>query len=83
MIKIKDFGKDKVVGSVSELKDALSNEYKSQHISIVYKLPSGITRQAYISVTNEGEVKETYGAKGPVDFEKIEKEIGVVACTQQ
>ncbi len=83
MIKIKDFGKDRIVGSVGELKDVLCKEYKNQHVGIFYKLPNGVARQAYVSVTSEGAIIETYGAKGPVDFVKIGKEIGVQACTLQ
>ncbi|MFW8252669.1 hypothetical protein [Klebsiella pneumoniae] len=50
-IKIKDFGRDRKFRSVDELQSTLSEQYKGQHVSIVYPAkPSGLLRTVFVSV---------------------------------
>ncbi|WP_417652136.1 hypothetical protein [Citrobacter freundii] len=65
-IKIKDFGRDRKFRSVDELQSTLSEQYKGQHVSIVYPAkPSGLLRTVFVSVDDAGGVNRTY----PRNFE--------------
>ncbi|KGM26772.1 hypothetical protein [Photorhabdus sp. RM96S] len=75
-IKIKDFGRDQKFSSVDELQSALSEQYKGQHVSIVYPTkPNGLLRTVFVSVDDAGGVNETYGEQSPVDFSAIKDEL--------
>lgn len=51
-IKIKDFGRDRLFSTVNDLKKALFEQYKGQHVSIVYQTkPHGLTKKARCSVS--------------------------------
>jgi hypothetical protein len=69
--KIKTFGKDRHLSSIDELKNTLSSEFAGRHVSIVFRLQSGVTRVVYVSVEQTGEVRESYGDERPVDFNDI------------
>ncbi len=75
-IKIKDFGRDRLYPTVNDLKKALSEQYKGQHVSIVYQTkPSGLTRTVFVSVDDAGGVNQTYGDQSPVDFSAIKDDL--------
>lgn len=83
-IKIKDFGRDRLFPTVNDLKKALSEQYKGQHVSIVYQTkPSGLTRTVFVSVDDAGGVNSSYGDQASVDFAAIEDELYVIDCAQE
>ncbi|WP_119828726.1 hypothetical protein [Vibrio cholerae] len=75
-IKIKDFGRDRKFRSVDELQSTLSEQYKGQHVSIVYPAkPNGLLRTVFVSVDDAGGVNQTYGDQSPVDFSTIKDDL--------
>jgi len=62
----------------------LSEQYKGQHVSIVYQTkPSGLTRTVFVSVDDAGGVNRSYGDQASVDFAAIEDELYVIDCAQE
>lgn len=75
-LKIKDFGRDRDFDSVADLKKALSEEYKSKDVSILYTTkPHGLLRVVYVSVDDAGAVLDSYKDQAPIDFNAIENEL--------
>lgn len=69
MIKIKNSGCEQPFDSVDELQSALSEHYQGQHVTIVYtSRPHGMLRSVFVSVTDTGEVRHSYGDESLVDF---------------
>ncbi|STS99813.1 Uncharacterised protein [Klebsiella pneumoniae] len=50
-IKIKDFGRDRKFRSVDELQSTLSEQYKGQHVSIVYPAKPSVYSARFLSVS--------------------------------
>ncbi|MCU2863834.1 hypothetical protein FJD32_025215 (plasmid) [Shewanella sp. LC6] len=75
-IKIKDFGRDRKFRSVDELQSTLSEQYKGQHVSIVYPAkPNGLLRTVFVSVDDAGGVNQTNGDQSPIDFTAIKDDL--------
>ena len=72
-IKIRSFGNDTIVQTISELKNSLINDYKGLHVSIVLTRPSGLKRVVFVTVAG-GKVFHTYSNE-VVDFDAVSKEI--------
>ncbi|MFC6673997.1 hypothetical protein [Marinobacterium aestuariivivens] len=71
-LKVKNFGNDRSFGSVAALKTALSEDYKGMHVTIVYPTkPHGLTKTVFVSVSDTGEIRESYGDGALVDFDRI------------
>lgn len=71
-IKIKVFGRDKAYSTVESVKTALETDFKGQHVSIAYpKKPSGLNSVVFVSVSECGVVRHSYGEQLPVDFNEI------------
>ena len=76
VLKLKDFGHDRELSSVEELKETLIRDYQGQSVSIVYATrPHGMLRTVFVDVSADGTVTESYGAQRPVDFEAIEAHV--------
>lgn len=77
-IKIKNFGRYRKFRSVDELQGTLSEQYKGQHVSVVYPTkPHGLLRTVFVSVDDAGGINETYGKQSPVDFNAIKDDLFV------
>lgn len=78
-LKIKNFGKDLSFGSVEELKDALVNEFKGKDTSVVFRTkPNGMLATVFVSVSEDGVIRESYGEESVVDFDAISERLLVV-----
>lgn len=71
MLKIKNYGRDEYFECIDDLANALSQNHKGRHVSIVYSLPSGILKTLFVSVDSEGTVRECYGNESVVDLSLI------------
>ena len=74
MLKIKNFGNDRAVDSVTELQDALRTDYKGMHVSIVYSAkPHGMSRVVLVTVNDAGVITHTNNGTGPVTFDELDE----------
>ena len=71
MFTIKNFGNDESFKCIDDLKDTLYQKYKGKHVSVVYPTASGILRTLFVSVDDDGTVRESYGENAVVDFNQI------------
>lgn len=78
MLKIKDFGRDVEFNSVSELRKSLEENYKNNHVTILYtSKPHGLTHSVFVSVKDDGSITKTYGNQEFVDFREIESNLDI------
>jgi len=70
-VQVKCFGNNKTVENVDSLLALLKSDYKSDHISIIETLPSGIKRPHYISVDAQGCPSYTYKNSQPFKPEQL------------
>lgn len=75
MFHILDFGNGGTFTTIEELKKELSERYKGRHVSIKYAAkPYGMNRVIYVSVSEAGIVRHSYGDESLVDFIAISDE---------
>jgi len=75
MFHILNFGEGGTYATIEELKRALSESYKGRHVSIKYATkPYGMNRVIYVSVSEVGIVRHSYGDESIVDFIAIGEE---------
>jgi hypothetical protein len=71
-ITIKNFGNNKTVDSVEDLKRIFDEEYRGDSISIAYtKKETGMKIIIHVSVDTSGQANRSYGTKEPLDYEAI------------
>lgn len=75
-LKIKSFGDDLLFGGVEELKETLVNDFKGKDTSIVFRTkPSGMLSTVFVSVGEDGVIRESYGGESEVDFDAISERL--------
>lgn len=72
-VYVRDFGYRKEV-SLSGLEDFLRKEFLDNHISVEFKLASGIVRVDYVSVSKDGSITDSYTGE-VYSAGSIEKEV--------
>lgn len=75
MFHILDFGSGGTLATIEELKRELSESYKGRHVSIKYATkPYRMNRVIYVSVSEVGIIRHSYGNQSIVDFIAIGEE---------
>ena len=71
-IKIKNFGRDLCFRSIEGLKESLVSKFKGKDTSIVYRTkPNGMLSTVFVSVGEDGVIRESYGDQSKIDFDCI------------
>lgn len=60
MITVKVNGKGTSFTTAEEVAKAIRQTWRNQHIAVIWRLASGMKRVAYLSVLDDGTVKDTY-----------------------
>lgn len=68
MIRIRNFGNDKMCADVSELMSSIL-EYRGKSVSIDDTRPGG--KLIFVDVSETGEVRNSYGANEPIDLATV------------
>lgn len=74
MLKIRRSWKDKEYKSLEEMISELST-YRGEHVAITYSKRNGLLNTVFVSVSDKGEIFNSFGDESLVDFIQIEKEI--------
>ncbi|HCA02644.1 MULTISPECIES: hypothetical protein [Halomonadaceae] len=78
-LKIKNFGNDLLFRSVEELKETLKKEFKGKDTSVVFRTkPNGMRSTVFVSVGEDGVIRESYGEEPEVDFDAISERLMVI-----
>lgn len=72
-IKLKDYSRSKYFNSLNELKVTLEHDYHGRHVAIHLKNKRGMIQPFFVSITDSGEVVESYGNNRPVDWELLQQ----------
>lgn len=77
-IKVKNFGNDESFRDFSELQQSLSEHYKGKHVSIVFPMkPSGLMKTVFVSISEDGQVRKSYGSEALIDFDSLQQTLSV------
>lgn len=60
MITVKVNGKGTSFTTAEEADKAIRQNWRNEHIAVIWRVPSGMKRVAYISVLDDGTLKDTY-----------------------
>jgi hypothetical protein len=73
MFEVRVLGATKpfIAQNTAELCNHLRENHKGHHVSVRYKHPTGIKRLAFVSVTDRGLIRESYGEQRPINFEAL------------
>lgn len=63
MYQVKNFGNDCTCETLKELEQVLKDRYRGRSVSVPYPRPSGFRGIAFIDITEEGEIRSSYGAR--------------------
>tara|TARA_Y100000588_G_C13481676_1_gene597067 strand:+ start:271 stop:513 length:243 start_codon:yes stop_codon:yes gene_type:complete len=75
-IQIKNFGNDRFCASLEELKSVLSNEFRDQHVSVIYRSrKTGLLKTLFVSVEQSGVIRESYSQQAEVNFDQISEDL--------
>jgi hypothetical protein len=75
-ITIKNFGDNRTVDTVEDLKKTFDEEYRDVSISITYiKKDTGMKIIIHVTVDSSGQASRSYGTKEPLDYEAIKNAI--------
>ncbi len=69
-VLIQDFGNNKECVELSDLKDALINNYLGKHVTLVDTLPSGVKRSLFVKVNEDGSISGSNSGL-PISFSEL------------
>ena len=76
-VRIRDFGKDRFYSgkdAVETVQRVLGKEYRGKHVTIEYRMASGILACVYVSVSDQGVILNSYTGSF-IDFEEINSNV--------